>query len=127
MNELDKKLAEWAGLEWKWNHNPECPCGAVDDNDSMRSWHTKDGTLATRFYHEDINLTKDLTACFKWLVPKLLEQDINVSFFMDRGEPAGVFLTPLDIHKRIIVDAEIPALALCLAIEKLINDEQNKP
>ncbi len=72
-----KWLWEWCGLEWRWNHNPECKCGEVDDDDSMRSWYTQDGNLATRFYNErmnDIEALEFLGFLFKHAVPKLIEK-----------------------------------------------------
>ena len=71
MNDTDKKLIlEWCGLKWFWNHSPACKCGAVDDDDSMRSWHYKDGhewKLATRFWNEEITL--DLNFYERYAVP----------------------------------------------------------
>ncbi|KKK55524.1 hypothetical protein LCGC14_3073680, partial [marine sediment metagenome] len=77
MNELNKKMLKFAGLVWIWPHSPDCNCGAIDDDDSARSWYHKQGNdyhLATRFYHEDIDFTDPefgIAYCFKWLVPKL--------------------------------------------------------
>ena len=65
----EQELWEWCGLEWRWNHNPECNCGAIDDDDSNRSWYTKEGELATRFYHEQ--MVVDLNNLFRYAVPKL--------------------------------------------------------
>ena len=75
-DEQIKRLWETCGLRWFWNHNPECRCGAVDD-DSKRSWHfLKDGEwhLATRFWHEDMSIDslEYLGILFKYAVPKVV-------------------------------------------------------
>jgi len=113
MDELNRKLAEWARLERRWNHNPDCHCGAVDDDDSERSWYTSDGELATRFYHEDIDFTHSLDACFKRLMPKAIK---------DFGTRKMLRLLTEWVNN-ILYYKDEPALALCKAIEKLIDSE----
>ncbi len=128
---LNQKLLKWAGLEWKWNHNPDCHCGAVDDDDSERSWYTPDGELATRFYHETIDFTDPVLGiayCFKLLVPKLSFWEIIrderaggftqvfVWGFNEKNEVEGV-----GVYKGI----EAPALAFCLAVEQLADEKKS--
>jgi len=70
------------GLKWFWNHNPECNCGAIDDDDSMRSWHYwngKEWCLATRFWYEKLDI-HSLDALFKWAVPKISHPVITIYF-----------------------------------------------
>ncbi len=77
-----KRFWEWCGLKWFWYHNPNCQCGAKDDDGSERSWMYKAGNkwkLATRFYNEPMVI--DLNNLFKWAVPKLGE-DLEVELFM---------------------------------------------
>jgi len=71
--EEQRKLWEWCGLKWFWNHSPDCHCGAVDNDDRERSWYYKDGTewrRATRFWKEEMVL--DLNNLFKYAVPKAI-------------------------------------------------------
>ncbi len=68
-----KKFWEACGLKWFWDHNPECFCGAVDD-DSGRSWHYRSPNgnwhLATRFWYEQIS--PDLNNLFKYAQPTVV-------------------------------------------------------
>jgi len=120
--ELNRKLAEWAGLKWRWNHNPDCNCGAIDDDDSMRSWHSLDGELATRFYHEDINFTQSLNACFEWLVPKLVEAELKYNCRVSPKHSDQFLAHVADDRHSATKEAETPALALCLSIVELIDN-----
>lgn len=97
MNELNKKLAEWAGL-----HPRE----------------RSDGHTIERI--DQPNFTNSLDACFKWLVPKL--QGMGATVCLD------ILLTctlATIVYKAEMYEAseKVPALALCLAIEKLIDKE----
>ena len=91
--ELNKKLAEWAGL--------------INERD----------------------YTQSLDACLKWLVPKLQADRAT-----ERDDLQGLYLNPLrnntweailwfytGLNLRAI--ANTPALALCLAISKLIEQD----
>lgn len=71
--------------------------------------------------------TRSLDACFKWLVPKAYEK---LSAF------AGIYFLPLNnatrwhvhidgVHEKWSQQEGAPALAFCLAIEKLIDAEAN--
>lgn len=65
--------------------------------------------------HFGLHFTKSLDACFKWLVPNAIEKFEEVKMlelFMNWG--LG------------LIDCKEPTLALCLAIEKLIDgDNEN--
>lgn len=107
MNELNKKLAEWAGLfpqpDWRiW-------CNEVD-----------------KYYDCEVNLftyppyfTHSLDACFKWLVPKLYHTSLSRSD--DSIYIAEASLYENDLTQEAYYEGN-PALALCLAIEKLIDN-----
>ena len=107
---LNKKLAEWAGLEWKMTTGGE---RCLFDGDDICS-PTANNNL--------VPFTESLDACFKWLVPRLwicnitLEEaifwDVHVSIPDYHGKNKHGNGQALD---------ENPALALCLAIEKLID------
>jgi len=105
-NELKKKLLEWAGFKY----------------DIWKGWIYPDGEN----FDEPPNLIESLDACFRWLVPKLYEfislPDIN--FCMPFDENEGCLATIVDdIPGGPLSEAEAktPALAFCLAVEKLID------
>ncbi len=127
MNELDKVLAEWANLEWVWPHSPKCKCGAVDNDDSKRSWYSKEGNdyhLATRFYHEDIDFGSDLTACFKWLEPKAMNPDVK--FILEMGgssQKPTCILSTMTGNEYIGYGEDAPS-AYCDAMVRLKDGEK---
>ena len=103
--ELNKKLAEWAGFQEKWGEII-APNGAI--------W----------WENELPNFTQSLDACFKWLVPRLWICNIT----LEEGIFWDVHVSIPDYHGRNKHGSgqalsENPALALCLAIEKLIDKE----
>jgi len=102
---LNKKLAEWAGwIPYASGMNyGEC-------------WLDGNG-----YYHEHPNFTNSLDVCFKWLWDKTVQElaDIDLSSIEEAVHKlfqlwATEWVT--DLHNE-------PALALCLAIEKLIDGE----
>jgi len=107
---LNKKLAEWAfpsALE----------CDVIIDG----IWIiTDEGEQKIRL------LTESLDACFKWLVPKLpINAHISVSKDIDRPTYyARILGHYFDSPQYVGIDDGSPALALCLAIEKLIGKEK---
>ena len=99
IRELNRKLAEWAGWRQSINYNdPEL-------NDE---------------YPPDF--TQSLDACFKWLVSELL---VDQRFTMTIWNGKKLWYAQLSRpHKFFIIkEAETLALALCLAIEKLIDGQ----
>jgi len=107
--ELNKKLAEWAGfILWK---------GSL-------YWYP-DNTGAKRLP----TLTSSLDACFKWLEPKLEHYSVW------HGAPRVTNQPPLGEHNAEVWighsygyghSKDSIALALCLAIEKLIDGGKNE-
>jgi len=94
--ELNKRMAEWAG--WSYKDNLCFPPGVEQTPWNAISY----GGLP--------NFTQSLDACFEWLVPKLGKFQ------------RGLVIERWAI--RIILDDKIePALALYLTIEKLIDEE----
>ena len=117
MEELNKKLAEWAGFYTITEHYD---CGYGD-------------TIATSWVHKDCydsnkppDFINSLDACFKWLVPKLAG-DYQLTFEWALGgiECSWTIEECCESIKRNCYhcNAETPALALCLAIAKLIDGE----
>jgi len=123
--ELNKKLAEWAGFREEFE---------LETGDGF--WVYPDGR------GNDLpNFTQSLDVCFKWLVPKLLDSGYNIegysfkpdskSYYSEtniwqRGNTKHGFEVLHDKH--IAGDfqqddnlIQITALALCRVIEKLID------
>lgn len=108
--ELNKKLTEWVGIKF---------------TDPTKKYVT------LREYADILNdgrpdFTQSLDACFKWLVPKLQDQELFVTLLTSSIQfPDGSFscLLSLGMHVQIETRAKTSALALCLAIEKLIDSQ----
>lgn len=98
--ELNKKLAEWAGFKEKGT-------GYV--------W-------PDRRFDKVPDFTESLDACFRWLVPKLHQVTIIQEFNSEAY--ADVVIQPEYEYLHYKEWAETPALALCLAIEQLIDKEK---
>ena len=103
---LNKKLAEWAGFHL---------------DTSMGYWYHE-----LPYWYEDANppnFTQSLDACFKWLVPKLQLDGWLVSLRGHEFKGYDVLLefVPRDLDL-IRIDNNNPALTLCLAVEKLIDE-----
>lgn len=124
---LNKELAEWAG----W-HSEVASMG-----DGMRypillspDEELVEGQAGYIPDHTP-NFTNSLDACFEWLVPKLTDLDINARLVLTHQLDYSVsifFSNPVDddYPTRGVGrgrDGESPALALCLAIEKLIDEK----
>jgi len=107
MNELNKKLAEW--VEFKKYMNEAYPDRVWDE------WIYPDGKGWTR----ELNFTQSLDACFKWLVPK-----VNGVFHYDLDMGRHTWFVKQIGKEMCIGEAETPALALCRAIEKIIDGEK---
>lgn len=116
--ELSRKLAEWAGFkerfggEWRFEQFKA----------TNHWWVAPNG----RKFRELPNFTESLDACFKWLVPKIFEQGLFVSLVLDKRFNRATILSGLLDREDAITavgEADTPALALCKAIEKLIDME----
>jgi len=111
MEELNRKIAEWVGFEFKSIHDiPSNNCSYtvcdifVNPND------------AQEFVSD---FTTSLDACFKYVVPKLKEP--YITFYKD-----GCSIWSMDKGGRCVVaysEENNPALAFCKAVEKLIDKE----
>ncbi len=67
---------------------------------------------------------EDETACFKWLVPKLKGETNCIRFLQDDEIPTwDCHLMDRPRNTVSAETAETPALALCLAIQKLIRSK----
>ena len=96
MEELNRKIAEWCG--WKPRINYNDPVTSEE--------HPPD-------------FTTSLDACFEYIVPKLLRDGHDFALYNTSERFAVEILPEFDEA----VESETPALALCLAVEKLIDGE----
>jgi len=115
---LNKKLAEWAG----WKDITDSPFGMI-------AFDPLEKQGAVLYKRNVPDFTQSLDACFKWLVPKMLESLRPVSIL---AYPVSGKYPNIGFHcelngsaKDHYAEAGTPALALCLAIEKLIDAEQS--
>ncbi len=104
--ELNSKLAEWAGFKHK--------VGALYE-------YPNEDYLGERPLP---NFPQSLDACFEWLVPNIPNLE-SISFVRRRGDWIGQFYYLSKEKPQVkVAIAETPALAFCLAIEKLIDTER---
>lgn len=96
--ELNRKLAEWAGF-----HSVHFRDGETHGYDSQEKLHW-------------LQFTQSLDACFKWLVPKVQAKIGN----------RKLIELVYDVVCYAINNKLGVALALCLAVEKLIDLEVKK-
>lgn len=87
-------------------------------SDLKTVWRFPDDPVGLRDTIHPPNFPKSLDACFKWLVPKFLGYCIY-----KQGDNHVAMVIPLKSETGICTDGKTPALALCLAIEKLIDAE----
>lgn len=107
-DELNKKLAEWAGFEY--SHSARRKNFFTGEYGRMdKFWVHPEGYVSSL-----PNFTKSLDACFKWLIPELTKR-------------IGWSRTKSLLQKWIgyaEFDYEKDVLALCLVVEKLIDSAQ---
>ena len=123
--ELNKKLAEWAGFTcgyWELNNQELWVAPNELPPESVKLGEEGD--------YECPDFTNDLNACFKWLVPKLNKQHSWIILQQHSFKSewiCQIWYKPPKPAKyptnQAVVEAETPALALCKAIEKLIDSE----
>ena len=110
--ELNKKLAEWAGFVF--DEGAEYGIPPV-----FGLWYSPDNDQIG--YPEPPQFTQSLDACFKLLVPKLDKARV-----LTNDAPSGdrFYNGEVELYSiKATVTSDTPTLALCLAIEKLIDAE----
>lgn len=108
--ELNRKLAEWAGWE------------SIKPISFGRNWKSP----RDEWFYRCPNFTQSLDACFEWLVPKIYLCGIGM---MGHNEPSLVsYYVSIKMAegKVFFSEAKTLALTLCLAIEKLVDDQGNR-
>lgn len=119
-----EKVAIWAGFR-KATQEEYSPGSTPDSRYDRRGWGYRYPDGSIKWFLPDFPHNE--SACFKWLVPKLDEWSISKT---ERNE--GEFLPRAVIGHRDAKNnwhysskwAETPSLALYLAIEKLIDEEE---
>ncbi len=91
--ELNKKLAKWAGFTPVY------------------------GGL---YYENSPNFTESLDVCFKWLVPKVIDELADIDISTSTEAYYKLFEMWLEQAENGILNA----ITLCLVIEKLINNKK---
>ena len=106
---LNKKLTEWAGfkLDFSLGHSGT----AIDPGGN----HIRGMP----------NFTQSLDACFKWLVPRASEDNYEVALSTE-GKNYYAELFGVGQGDHLQAKAETPALAVCLAIEELIDAKEQE-
>ena len=104
--ELNKKLAEWAGFRFYDYGN-----STIVFDSEENSYESPDFT--------DPEL--GIAYCFKWLVPELLSRNYYVEIIQGEVDDATCHLHTNLNKPEFLTYAKTPALALCLAIEKLME------
>ena len=64
---------------------------------------------------------EDETACFKWLEPRIDHIELNTGMLYNRGKCLARAWNSGGVYKEVV--STTPALALCLAIQKLIRSK----
>ena len=117
--ELNKKLAKWVGfkeVKSKDCYAPQTEHGKAHP-DSICHIEYPDIGICTEFP----DFTDSLDACFKWLVPQLNNSELT-SFHKSSLTPKYHFICGAITDGNTYWSyGETPALALCLAIERLID------
>ena len=107
---LKKKLAERAGFEW---------LKATDDE---YHWFDANGDIVSPT-DEDGNVIWEMSACFKWLVPKATRKLADIDLSTDKEAMYKLFSLWIEEFWIPRPNPASLALALCLAIEKLMDTE----
>jgi len=111
--ELNEKLAKWAGFTYYDNPIVFGP------SQQRTGWYFPGG----RKVHILPDFTTDLNACFKWLVPPLTHSKISsFDFNYSDGSVTAVLYDKSEwLLAQSTENWTNPALALCKAIEQLID------
>ena len=112
MKEFNEKLALWAGFRY------------VNDDSGHYSPYWKN-PVNNWVHRHSPDFSESLDDCYKWLVPKLqyMGYVTNLICYEESGARADIDSVLL-FEEGFDASNNSPALALCLAIEKLIDKEK---
>ena len=123
--ELNKKLAEWAGFQFI--RVDLTPFHKKPDDYQTNYWYAfnhwvyPDGTKTKGNCPDFI---QSLDACFRWLVPKYIAEICKLP--MGLTSIMSIYAYLFAEWLKVMQDKVEPPLALCLAIEKLIDSQPNE-
>jgi len=123
MKELNEKLAKWAGFQPR-DHSENDDHRVVHE---WRTWPLPSGGPIPEIRDYVPDFTNDLNACFKWLVPHIGMVWIETGSWGKDGEDEAGTDSTISIWSNkednwsYHSSDENPALALCRAIEKVID------
>ena len=118
MEKLNRKIAEWVGF-YREIEKVDLP-----DKWKLEEWHDPMGKVTKDFSLP--NFCKSLDACFEYIVPKLGYREILLVPRPTTEESWSCWIGRFGIGQGTMPEAiaegfESPALALCRAVEKLID------
>lgn len=139
MEELNKKIAEWVGFYSKVVTQTSADFNGIylDADGQFKKpplaftktlWHdpdqTTDAGCRDYWYAENglpdfTHLEWGISHLFKWVVPRIEDPHIHLCQLDDGLWSAGIQWKSLTLAE----EAETPALALCYAVEKLIDSQ----
>lgn len=114
MEELNKKLAKWAGFFYGWSDNPKTM-------ETEGGWYYPLANPKTCMQVDLPNFTQSLDTCFKWLMPKVIGKIMSEQECSSDVAYGILFKKWLQELELMIPEA---SLSLCLSIEKLIDGEK---
>ena len=118
---LNRKLARWAGFKWYDNYWGDCWCEYPDG--SKYHFHPESGYDNSSY--DTPEFTKSLDACFKRLVLKVVRELADIDLSTDREAMYKLFSLWIELFWTLREQPVSITLALCLAVEKLIDGEQH--
>lgn len=124
MEELNKKIAEWAGF--KFVEEVTEHLGGGREEITPCYWNYPDGDWGY-LLPDFTDPVWGIAYCFKYVVPKIASWRVvlyqndagGVTSYIDSACKCGMWEETLSF-------AETPALAFCLAVEKLIDSKEGK-
>lgn len=119
-DKLRKKLAEWTG--WTYDKGAEHYEG--DRYLRYGLWYSPDGN--TKGHTHSPNFPESIDTCIKWLVPQALKLLAKKGYIPPIMKLFQLWYDELVTLTGDSSNTNEAALALCLAIEKLIDGKQSK-
>ena len=128
MEELNKKIAEWLGWKFHPHHH------VFNQGDAYTVLDHWTPSRYSKIWVDEPNFTTSLDACFEYIVPKLQAADISIEITCYRGgsdKSFGVITRDWSVCDIVhteptynYVSGDSLPLALCRAVEKLIDERR---